>query len=126
MCAAIGAVCREAGVLMHTDAAQTFGKVPMDVTSMALDMISISGHKIYGPKGIGALYVRREPPSESHRSFMAVATNAGMRSGTLATHQIVGLGEAAAIMGRDMDREHERILGSGGGSGVTSSRFRVA
>jgi cysteine desulfurase len=109
--AAIGAICREAGVLMHTDAAQTFGKVPLDVTTMALDMISISGHKIYGPKGIGALYVRREPPVRITPLIHGGGHERGMRSGTLATHQIVGLGEAAAIMGREMSREHERILG---------------
>lgn len=108
--AAIGAVCREAGVLMHTDAAQTFGKVPLDVTTMALDMISISGHKIYGPKGIGALYVRREPPVGITPLIHGGGHERGMRSGTLATHQIVGLGEAAAIMGREMQREDERIL----------------
>jgi cysteine desulfurase len=109
--AAIGAICREAGVLMHTDAAQTFGKLPLDVRSMALDMVSISGHKIYGPKGIGALYVRREPPVPLTPLIHGGGHERGMRSGTLATHQIVGMGEAAAIMQREMDREHERILG---------------
>jgi len=108
--AAIGAICREAGVWMHTDAAQTFGKVPLDVKAMPLDMISISGHKIYGPKGIGALYVRREPPVKLTPLIHGGGHERGMRSGTLATHQIVGMGEAAAIMLREMDREHERIL----------------
>jgi cysteine desulfurase len=107
--AAIGAICRERGVLMHTDAAQTFGKVPLDVGSMALDMISISGHKIYGPKGIGALYVRREPPVKLTPLIHGGGHERGMRSGTLATHQIVGLGEAAAIMNREMVRENERL-----------------
>jgi cysteine desulfurase len=109
--AAIGAFCRESGVLMHTDAAQSFGKVPLDVQTMALDMISISGHKIYGPKGIGALYVRREPPVKLTPLIHGGGHERGMRSGTLATHQIVGLGEAAALMLREQDRERERILG---------------
>lgn len=108
--AAIGAICRSAGVLMHTDAAQTFGKVPLDVQNMALDMISMSGHKIYGPKGIGALYVRREPPVKLTPLIHGGGHERGMRSGTLATHQIVGMGEAAEIMMREQNREHERIL----------------
>lgn len=109
--AAIGAACRERGVLMHTDAAQSFGKLPLDVKTMAIDMISISGHKIYGPKGVGALYVRREPPVHLTPLIHGGGHERGMRSGTLATHQIVGLGEAAAIMLRERDREHERLLG---------------
>ncbi len=108
--AAIGAVCREHGVLMHTDAAQSFGKLPLDVRSMAIDMISISGHKIYGPKGVGALYVRREPPVHLTPLIHGGGHERGMRSGTLATHQIVGLGEAAAIMDREREREHTRLL----------------
>ena len=108
--AAIGALCRDSGVLMHTDAAQSFGKVPLDVRSMALDLISISGHKIYGPKGIGALYVRRDPPLKLTPLIHGGGHERGMRSGTLATHQIVGLGEAAALMLREQDREKERIL----------------
>ena len=108
--AAIGAVCRARGVLMHTDAAQSFGKLPLDVQTMAIDLISISGHKIYGPKGIGALYVRREPPVHLTPLIHGGGHERGMRSGTLATHQIVGLGEAAAIMLREREREHERLL----------------
>jgi cysteine desulfurase len=108
--AAIGAVCRKAGVTMHTDAAQTFGKIPLDVQTMALDLISISGHKIYGPKGIGALYVRREPPVRLTPLIHGGGHERGLRSGTLATHQIVGFGEAAAIMAREREREHERVL----------------
>ncbi|MGD8829782.1 MAG: aminotransferase class V-fold PLP-dependent enzyme, partial [Pseudomonadales bacterium] len=108
--AAIGAVCREAGVLMHTDAAQSFGKLPLDVKAMEIDMISISGHKIYGPKGIGALYVRREPPVHLTPLIHGGGHERGMRSGTLATHQIVGLGEASAIMLRERERENDRIL----------------
>ncbi len=108
--AAIGAICREHGVLMHTDAAQSFGKLPLDVSTMAIDLISISGHKIYGPKGIGALYVRREPPVHLSAMIHGGGHERGMRSGTLATHQIVGLGEAAAIMMREREREHDRLL----------------
>ena len=108
--AAIGALCRAHGVLMHTDAAQSFGKLPLDVATMPIDMISISGHKIYGPKGIGALYVRREPPVHLTPLIHGGGHERGMRSGTLATHQIVGLGEASAIMMRECEREHARLL----------------
>jgi cysteine desulfurase len=109
--AAIAAACRARGVLMHTDAAQSFGKLPLDVRTMPIDLISISGHKIYGPKGIGALYVRREPPVHLTPLIHGGGHERGMRSGTLATHQIVGLGEASAIMLREREREHERLLG---------------
>ena len=109
--AAIGAVCREAGALLHTDAAQSAGKVPIDVQSMAVDLISLSAHKMYGPKGMGALYVRREPPVKLTPLIHGGGHERGMRSGTLATHQIVGLGEASAILQRDMEAENARILG---------------
>ena len=109
--AAIAQVCRDAGVVMHTDAAQSAGKVPLDVATMPIDMISLSAHKIYGPKGIGALYVRREPPVKLTPLIHGGGHERGMRSGTLATHQIVGMGEASAILTRDMDVENERILG---------------
>lgn len=109
--AAIGALCRKAGVLMHSDAAQSAGKVPIDVRTMALDMVSLSAHKIYGPKGMGALYVRREPPVHLTPLIHGGGHERGMRSGTLATHQIVGMGEAAAIMARSMEEENARILG---------------
>lgn len=108
--AAIGAVCREAGVPFHTDAAQSAGKVPIDVRAMPVDLISLSAHKIYGPKGMGALYVRREPPLKLTPLIHGGGHERGMRSGTLATHQIVGMGEACAIMQREMERENERIL----------------
>ncbi|MFV2089641.1 MAG: IscS subfamily cysteine desulfurase [Pseudomonadales bacterium] len=108
--AAIAAICHEAGVLMHTDAAQTFGKVPLDVQDIPVDMISMSAHKIYGPKGIGALYVRREPPVKLAPLIHGGGHERGMRSGTLATHQIVGMGEAAEVMVRELNRERERIL----------------
>ena len=108
--AAIAAVCREAGVLMHSDAAQSAGKLPLDVRAMPVDMLSLSAHKIYGPKGMGALYVRREPPVHLTPLIHGGGHERGMRSGTLATHQIVGMGEAAAIMGRSMVQENARIL----------------
>ena len=107
--AAIGALCREAGVLMHTDAAQTTGKVALDVQAMPLDLVSISAHKMYGPKGMGALYVRRNPPVKLTPLIHGGGHERGMRSGTLATHQIVGLGEASAIFKREMARENARI-----------------
>ncbi|MFP6817368.1 MAG: IscS subfamily cysteine desulfurase [Pseudomonadales bacterium] len=109
--AAIGSVCREAGVLMHTDAAQSGGKVAIDVASMAVDMISMSAHKMYGPKGIGVLYVRREPPVKLAPLIHGGGHERGMRSGTLATHQIVGMGEASAILHREMEYENARITG---------------
>lgn len=109
--AAIGAVCREAGVPFHTDAAQSAGKIPIDVQAMPIDLLSISAHKMYGPKGMGALYVRRNPPLKLSAMIHGGGHERGMRSGTLATHQIVGLGEASAIMQREMARENARVLG---------------
>ena len=108
--AAIGEVCRAAKVRFHVDAAQSAGKVPLDVQAMALDLISISGHKIYGPKGVGALYVRRDPALRLQAQIHGGGHERGMRSGTLPTHQIVGMGEACAILKRDMDEENARIL----------------
>lgn len=107
---AIGAVCRQAGVPFHSDAAQTAGKVSIDVRAMPVDLISISAHKMYGPKGMGALYVRRDPPIKLTPLIHGGGHERGMRSGTLATHQIVGIGEASAILARDMERENARIL----------------
>jgi cysteine desulfurase len=107
--AAIGAVCREAGALMHTDAAQSAGKVPIDVGTMPVDLISMSAHKMYGPKGMGALYVRRDPPVRLTQQMHGGGHERGMRSGTLATHQIVGMGEASAILQREMVAENARI-----------------
>lgn len=109
--AAIGAVCREARVPFHTDAAQSAGKVPIDVQRMPIDLMSLSAHKMYGPKGMGALYVRRDPPIRLTPLIHGGGHERGMRSGTLATHQIVGMGEACVIMKREMERENERILG---------------
>lgn len=107
--ASIGALCRGRRVLFHVDAAQSFGKLPIDVQAMSIDMLSISAHKLYGPKGMGALYVRREPPLKLHPLIHGGGHEMGMRSGTLATHQIVGLGEAAALMQAHMHEEQARL-----------------
>ncbi len=109
--AAIGALCREQGVLFHVDAAQSFGKLEIDVKSMCIDMLSISAHKLYGPKGIGVLYVRRDPPLHLTPLIHGGGHEMGMRSGTLATHQIVGLGEAAELMRNHMHEEQARLSG---------------
>jgi len=110
--AEIGKICRERGVLFHTDAAQSFGKIPLDVEAMNIDLMSISGHKIYGPKGIGALYVRRRPRVRLEPLFSGGGQERGFRSGTLPTPLVVGLGEAAAIAKAEMgkDAEHARKL----------------
>ena len=110
--AEIGKLCREKGVLFHTDAAQAFGKIPLDVEAMNIDLMSISGHKIYGPKGIGALYVRRRPRVRLESLFSGGGQERGFRSGTLPTPMVVGLGEAAAIAKAEMakDAEHARHL----------------
>ncbi len=108
----IGKICREHDVFFHTDAAQAFGKIPLDVEAMNIDLMSISGHKIYGPKGIGALYVRRRPRVRLEALFSGGGQERGFRSGTLATPLVVGLGEAAAIAGAEMgkDAEHAKKL----------------
>jgi cysteine desulfurase len=107
--AAIGAICRAAGVLFHTDAAQAFGKIPLDVATQSIDLMSISGHKIYGPKGIGALYVRRRPRVRLEPLFSGGGQERGLRSGTLPPALTVALGEAAAIAGREMGTEAARL-----------------
>ena len=94
----IAAICRERGVLSHTDAAQSFGKLPLDVQALGVDMLSLSGHKIYGPKGIGALFVRRQEGLVLDPQIHGGGHEMGMRSGTLPTHQIVGLTAAAKLM----------------------------
>lgn len=109
--AEIGAVCRAARVLFHTDCAQAFGKIPLDVEAMKIDLMSISGHKIYGPKGVGALYVRRKPRVRLVPLIHGGGQERGMRSGTLPTPLCVGLGEAAAIAKREMAAEAERLTG---------------
>lgn len=105
----IGKICRERGVFFHTDAAQAFGKIPLDVNEMNIDLMSISGHKIYGPKGIGALFVRRKPRVRMIALIHGGGQERGFRSGTLPTPLCVGLGEAAAIAKREMGPEAERL-----------------
>jgi cysteine desulfurase len=105
----IASICREQGVLSHTDAAQSFGKVPLDVQVLGVDMLSLSGHKIYGPKGIGALYVRRQDGLAVDAQIHGGGHEMGMRSGTLPTHQIVGLAAAAKLMQAQMSGETQRI-----------------
>jgi len=107
--AAIGKLCREKGALFHSDAAQSAGKVPIDVNAMNIDLLSLSAHKIYGPKGIGALYVRRKPRVRIEAQMHGGGHERGMRSGTLATHQCVGMGEAYRIAREEMAVESERI-----------------
>lgn len=107
--AEIGKITREAGVLFHTDAAQAFGKIPLDVEAMNIDLMSISGHKIYAPKGVGALYVRRRPRVRLEALFSGGGQERGMRSGTLPTPLVVGLGEAARIAKAEMQDETARI-----------------
>lgn len=106
---AIGAICRERKVAFHVDAAQSVGKVPIDVEAMNIDLLAISGHKLYGPKGIGALYVRRKPRVRLEAQIHGGGHERGMRSGTLATHQIVGLGEACRFAQEDMQRNLEHV-----------------
>lgn len=107
--AAIGAMTREKGILFHVDAAQSAGKVPIDLETMQVDLMSLSAHKVYGPKGIGALYVRRKPKIRLEAQIHGGGQERGMRSGTLPTHQIVGMGEAFEIARLEMDSENQRI-----------------
>jgi cysteine desulfurase len=106
---AIGRVCRERGVLFHVDAAQSAGKLPIDVEEMRIDLLSLSGHKVYGPKGIGALYVHDRQRMRLEPLIHGGGHEWGMRSGTLATHQIVGMGEAFRLAAAEMDAEAERL-----------------
>src|SRR6185312_3070476 len=108
--AEIGALCRDKGVLFHTDAAQAVGKVPVDVDAMKIDLLSISGHKIYGPKGIGALYVRRRPRARLAPLFDGGGQERGVRSGTLPTPLCVGLGAAARLPEVRLNGDAERRL----------------
>jgi cysteine desulfurase len=107
--AAIGEICRDKGVLFHVDAAQATGKVAIDLQQLKVDMMSFSAHKTYGPKGIGALYVRRKPRVRLEAQMHGGGHERGMRSGTLPTHQIVGMGEAFRIAQAEMAQENERI-----------------
>jgi cysteine desulfurase len=106
---AIGKMCRAKGILFHTDAAQSAGKVPIDVNALNVDLMSLSAHKIYGPKGIGALYVRRKPRVRLEAQMHGGGHERGMRSGTLPTHQCVGMGEAFRLAREEMATENERI-----------------
>ena len=106
---AIGELCRSKGVLFHVDAAQATGKVEIDLAKLKVDLMSFSAHKTYGPKGIGALYVRRKPRVRLEAQMHGGGHERGMRSGTLATHQIVGMGEAFRIAKLEMGVETERI-----------------
>src|SRR5437667_4454834 len=103
--AEIGALCCSRGVLFHTDAAQAFGKIPLDVEAMHIDLLSISGHKIYGPKGVGALYVRRRPRVRLLPLIDGGGQERGLRSGTLPTPLFVGLGRAAELARAEMREE---------------------
>ncbi len=107
--AALSAIAHTAGALFHTDAAQGFGKIPLDVAAQGIDLMSISGHKIYGPKGVGALYVRRRPRVRLAPLFSGGGQERGLRSGTLATPLIAGLGEAARIARAEMAEDAARI-----------------
>src|SRR3989344_3862333 len=109
--AAIGKIARERGTLFHCDAAQSTGKVPIDVNAMNVDLMSLSAHKTYGPKGIGALYVRRKPRVRLEAQMHGGGHERGMRSGTLAPHQCVGMGEAFRYAKQEMAAEIERIRG---------------
>ncbi|MCL4745894.1 MAG: IscS subfamily cysteine desulfurase [Burkholderiaceae bacterium] len=107
--AAIGEICRARGIIFHVDAAQGTGKVPIDLASLKVDLMSFSAHKTYGPKGIGALFVRRKPRVRIEAQMHGGGHERGFRSGTLATHQIVGIGEAFRIAAEEMAVEGERV-----------------
>lgn len=105
----IGALCKERGAWFHTDAAQAFGKIPLDVQDQHIDLLSISGHKVYGPKGVGALYVRRRPRIRLEPLFFGGGQERGMRSGTLPAPLCIGLGKAAEVAAQDMAADAERL-----------------
>lgn len=107
--AEIGELCRERGILFHVDAAQATGKVEIDLEKLKVDLMSFSAHKTYGPKGIGALYVRRKPRVRLEAQMHGGGHERGLRSGTLATHQIVGMGEAYRLAKLEMEKENERV-----------------
>jgi len=106
---AIGAITREKGVLFHCDVAQSMGKLPLDMATMQVDLLSMTGHKIYGPKGVGALYVRRKPRVRLEAQIHGGGHERGLRSGTLPTHQIVGMGEACAIAAEQMEADRKHV-----------------
>ena len=103
----IGSICREKGIIFHVDAAQATGKMPLDMATMPIDLMSLASHKTYGPKGIGALYVRRKPRVRLEAQMHGGGHERGMRSGTLPTHQIVGMGEAYRIAKEEMQKDYE-------------------
>lgn len=107
---AIGALCREKGIVFHVDAAQATGKVEIDLKTLPVDLMSLASHKTYGPKGIGALYVRRKPRIRIEAQMHGGGHERGMRSGTLPTHQIVGMGEAFRIAKEEVQAENARVL----------------
>jgi cysteine desulfurase len=107
---AIGELCRDNKIIFHVDAAQSAGKVPIDMTELNVSLMSFSAHKIYGPKGMGALYVSRKPRTRIEAQMHGGGHERGMRSGTLATHQIVGMGEAFRLAKEDMAKDNERLL----------------
>jgi cysteine desulfurase len=109
--AAIGAICREKGIIFHVDAAQATGRVDIDMATLPIDLMSLTSHKTYGPKGIGALFVRRKPRVRLEAQMHGGGHERGMRSGTLPTHQIVGMGEAYRIAKAEMHVENARIRG---------------
>ena len=108
--ASIGEICRERGVFYHVDAAQSAGKIEIDVEAMKIDLMSLSAHKMYGPKGVGVLYVRRKPRVRLEAQMHGGGHERGMRSGTLPTHQLVGMGEACSIAKAEMEEEQARLL----------------
>ena len=105
----IGDVTRDKGIFFHVDAAQSTGKVNIDLEKMSVDLMSFSAHKTYGPKGVGALYVRRKPRVRLEALIHGGGHERGMRSGTLATHQIVGMGEAFRLANKEMEEDHKKI-----------------
>ena len=107
--AAIGEICRAKGIILHCDAVQAVGKVGIDLSTLKVDLLTVTAHKMYGPKGIGALYVRRKPRVRIEAQIHGGGHERGFRSGTLATHQIVGMGEAARIAKAEMAADSERI-----------------
>jgi len=107
--AAIGEITRAKKIVFHVDAAQSAGKIPIDLDVLKVDLMSFSGHKIYGPKGIGALFVRRKPRIRIEAQMHGGGHERGMRSGTLATHQIVGMGEAFRLAGEEMEKESKKL-----------------
>jgi cysteine desulfurase len=107
--AEIGDICRERGIIFHVDSAQATGKLPIDLANLKVDLMSFCAHKTYGPKGVGALYVRKKPRVRLEAQMHGGGHERGMRSGTLATHQIVGMGEAFRLARLEMATENERV-----------------